>query len=265
MDTFLKIILKLPLLVISIVLLAAILLILFTTVVYMLGYIYDSLFGDWIIKLGHYVGNKCYKIKKVSIIQKIWNKMQPRELYLRYETPMISYCISYYAIFFLAFIIPITNKDIAFIIASLIYIILYFVGMYRKCGKNREYYTYILENNMSFLKLSFLPLGFLITIIGFFCTVLGMKISDFSSIYSMVQKIGIFITSLFSSTNEFMILPISIVIGVGVIVLLYIISVPVQLISYFIIMVINYFREYGKAYSNLIKNYFEIIIRLIGR
>ena len=109
---------------------------LMSTAVYTLGYIYDIIFGNWIIQLGHKIGKKYYKIKNVSIIRKIWSLMQPKECYLRYATPVISYCFSYMAVSLLKLFIPTRNANISYIEAALVYIILYFVGLKRKYGKN---------------------------------------------------------------------------------------------------------------------------------
>lgn len=60
----------------------------------------------------------------------------------------------------MALVLPNENgTDI--VVASALYLLLYFVGMARKCGRNEQYYEKILDNNIEFLKLSFLPLGLL--------------------------------------------------------------------------------------------------------
>ena len=84
---------------------------LMSTAVYTLGYIYDIIFGNWIIQLGHKIGKKYYKIKNVSIIRKIWSLMQPKECYLRYPTPVISFCFSYMAVSILKLFIPTRNAN----------------------------------------------------------------------------------------------------------------------------------------------------------
>lgn len=45
--------------------------------------------------------------------------------------------------------------------------------------------------------------------------------------------------------------------------LLYIISLPIQLISYFIILVIYYVREHGDSYFILLKKYTSIVKYLL--
>lgn len=63
------------------------------------------------------------------------------------------------------------ENGMGIIVASALYLLFYFVGMARKCGSDKTYYEKVLDNNMEFLKLSFLPLGFIITVLGFCFTV----------------------------------------------------------------------------------------------
>ena len=60
---FLKPLLKMPL---------TFLMIALTTSIYCVGYVYDAFLGDSFIRLGHFIGKKCPKIKKKDLIQQIW-------------------------------------------------------------------------------------------------------------------------------------------------------------------------------------------------
>lgn len=62
------------------------------SVVYIVGYVYDSIFGNSFISLGNFIGRKYPEIKNIQLVVKVWNKIQPKELYLRYETPLFTYC-----------------------------------------------------------------------------------------------------------------------------------------------------------------------------
>lgn len=42
-----------------------------TTSIYCVGYVYDAFLGDSFIRLGHFIGKKCPKIKKKDLIQQI--------------------------------------------------------------------------------------------------------------------------------------------------------------------------------------------------
>lgn len=262
MNTLLKLVETLLVAIPLFIFLSFILQVLFTSVGYLFGYLYDSIFGDWLIQFGHHFGKKCNGIKKIRFVKKIWAKMQPKNLYLRYETPFIAYCFSYMAIYLVSLIIPTKNDFVAFFCGMSIYIILYFFGMYRRCEKDSEYYTKVLKNNLSFLKLSFWPLGGLITIIGFMSTIFGKTINDFSSICDIIDNIISEVEPLFESQDLMMMGPIVLVSCAGMILLLYLISIPVQVISYFIILIINYVRENKRGYSKLVEIYWEIVKKL---
>ena len=65
--------------------------------------------------------------------------------------------------------------------------------MYRRYKEN-ERYDAVLENNLEFLKLSFVPLAFLITIVGFVVIVSGVDLQQvdweyFMPIISSVQHL----------------------------------------------------------------------------
>lgn len=241
---------------------------LMSTAVYTLGYIYDIIFGNWIIKLGHKIGKKYYKIKNVSIIRKIWSLMQPKECYLRYATPVISYCFSYMAVSLLKLFIPTRNANISYIEAALVYIILYFVGLKRKYGKNDKKIAEILENNLEFLKVSFWLLGAIITVISLAWTIMGESMDDILALYSIVDNYPTVLSNALESSNAFLQLPEILFSCLMIFILVYIFSVPIQFVSYFMIKLINYFRKYsigykkfGKIYLDLIKGIINFIIK----
>lgn len=238
--------------------------ILFTSVGYLLGYLYDCIFGNWLIKLGHYIGKKYNGIKKRKFIKNIWSKMQPRKLYLRYETPFISYCFSYMAIYLISLIIPTKNSLFAFFIGTVLYIFLYFIGMFRRCGKDSEYFNVVLENNISFLKLSFWPLGGLITIVGFLCTISSRSIAEIPMAPEIMENIISEVWQLYESQSQIMIVPLVFITCFVITLLLYVVSIPVQVISYFIILIITYFRKNNQGYYKLIEIYWKIIKKLLG-
>lgn len=177
MSELLEVLKDLMLLIMIIIILAGLLFVMLISAVYIFGYIYDSIFGNSIVMLGHLLGRKHPKIKNNTLVVKIWKIIQKKELYLRYETPLFTYCFSYIAIFMLSRILP-NKNDMSFIVASVLYLLFYFIGMARKCRSNEQYYNKVLNHNMEFLKLSFLPLGFIITVVGFCFTITGKKIQD---------------------------------------------------------------------------------------
>ena len=230
---------------------------LFISLVHFFPYAYDSVFGSLALRLGHWIGRKMPSVKKVTLVQRIWKTIQPKEFYTRYETPFFTFFPSYLAILALTEIIPNSfGNTINYIIASVIYLGCYFLGMKRKLHDSNEKYERALNNNLEFLKLSFLPITFVITVLGFVFTATNFHItnipftvdsalsllSDFfspiptaslstlSSIWEHLWRITLAATILF--------------------LLLYVISLPLQVLSYFLILVIQYARKHGHCYKH---------------
>lgn len=262
MEALLGLLIKLLSLIVIMIFLVGLLFVMLISVVYIVGYVYDSIFGNSFIRLGHFIGGKYSKIKNIPIVAKLWRKIQPKELYLRYETPLFAYCFSYMAISLLALILPDEN-GMGIIVASALYLLFYFVGMARKCGNNEQYYKKVLDNNMEFLKLSFLPLGFIITVLGFCFTITGMKVQELPLDFTIIESTYVSLMNHNDVTNTSMLFLKMIVSGGLILILFYIISLPVQVISYFVISVINYFRKHKAGYIELFKKYFGIIVYLL--
>lgn len=258
MGALIELLIKLASLIVIMIFLVGLLFIMLISVVYIVGYIYDSIFGNLFIYLGHFLSGKYPKIKNIQIVRKLWRKIQPKELYLRYETPLFTYCFSYTAISLLALVLP-NENGMGIIVASALYLLFYFVGMARKCGRNEQYYEKILDNNIEFLKLSFLPLGFIITILGFCFTITGMKVQELSIDFTIISNTYTSLMNYNDDTNTFMLFLKMIVSGGFILMLFYIISLPVQVISYFVISVINYFRKHKAGYIGLFKKYKSIV------
>ncbi len=189
-------------------------------------------------------------------------KIQSKELYLRYETPLFAYCFSYIAISVLTYILP-TENGMSIIVASVLYLFFYFVGMARKYGSAEQYYNKGLNNIMDFLKLSFLPLGFIITVMGFCFTITGMKIQYHPLNFTIIDNIFSGLINYNDETKILMLFLKILVSGGLLLILFYIISLPVQVVSDFVISVINYFRKYKVGYIGLFKKYRSIVIYLL--
>lgn len=231
------------------------------SVVYTMGYVYDSIFGNFFVLLGHFIGGKYSKIKNVSLVVKVWEKIQPKELYLRYETPLFTYCFSYTAISMLALILS-TYSYKSIFIASGSYIIFYFVGMARKCKGNKEYYKKVLKNNMDFLKLSFLPLGFIITVAGYYFTFTGTNVHEISFDFTFIINACNQLMNYDNKTNIFVFfLQMCTLIAITFI-FFYSLSLPIQAMSYLFISFINYFTKYKMGYKELFKKYHGMVVCL---
>ncbi len=261
MGVLLELIIKLVSLIVVMIFLVGLLFVILISVVYIAGYVYDSIFGNSFISLGNFIGRKYPKIKNSPFIVKAWKKIQPKDLYLRYETPLFTYCFSYTAISLLALMLPFDN-DMSIIVASVLYLLFYFAGMARKCGSNEQYYNKVLDDNIEFLKLSFLPLGFIITVMGFFFTITGLKVQEFHLNFKIIVNTYNSLMNNNDETNILMLL-LKMIASVGpIFVLFYIISLPVQVISYFVVSIINYYRKYKAGYIGLFKKYLGIVIWL---
>lgn len=259
MDVLFELLIKLMSLTVIMIFLIGLLFIMLISVVYIAGYVYDSIFGNLFISLGHFISGKYPKIKNISIVEKLWRKIQLKELYLRYETPLFTYCFSYTAISLLALVLPNENgTDI--VVASALYLLLYFVGMARKCGRNEQYYEKILDNNIEFLKLSFLPLGFIITVLGFCFTITGMKVQELPLDFAIIENTYTSLMNYNDETNTLMLFLKLLVSGGLILILFYVISLPIQVISYFVISVINYFRKHKAGYIGLYKKFIGIVV-----
>ena len=109
MSVLMELLVKLISLIVIMIYLVGLLFVMLISVVYIVGYVCDSIFGNSFISLGHFISGKYPKIKNISIVKKLWKKIQPKELYLRYETPLFTYCFSYTAISLLALVLPNEN------------------------------------------------------------------------------------------------------------------------------------------------------------
>ena len=97
---------------------------------------------------------------------------------------------------------------------------------------------------MNFLKLSFLPLGFVVTVLGFVFTVGGLQWKDFSPDLSAVlsQIVNWYVSMMEAETGNLWVLLLKLVLlGVTVIIMFFILNLPIQVMAYFFVMVIQYF------------------------
>lgn len=262
MSVLFELLLKLMSLLVIMIFSVGLLFVMLISIVYIVGYVYDSIFGNSIICLCRFLGRKYPKIKNIPLVVKVWERIQIKGLYLRYETPLFAYCFSYTAISMLALILP-NENGMSIIEASALYLLFYFVGMARKCGGNEQYYNKVLNNNMEFLKLSFLPLGFIITVMGFCFTITGMKVQELPLDFTITVNTYTSLMNCNDETNTLMLFLKMIVSGGLILILFYIISLPVQVVSYFVISVINYFRKHKAGYIGLFKKYLGIVIYLL--
>lgn len=245
------------LLVVSLVLVSAFLFMLVITMCYFIGFAYDFIFGNSIQRVLH--SNRICKtgIVNTGFYKRINEKTALREKYIRYETPLITFCLSPNCIIVLAGIIQLHNLVTTLIFSCFLYLAVYFVGMYRKYDGNRHKYAIVLRNNMESLKLSFIPITFLITVCGFVFTITGWKVGQDDLI-----NIGNNLITLYEagSSGDLQSLFLYLIKAIlPYLLLMYVLSLPIQVTAYYIISVIYYFKEYGEAYRSLLKRYINEI------
>lgn len=235
-----------------------------TTSIYCVGYVYDAFLGDSFIRLGHFIGKKYPNIKKRHLIQEIWSKIQPKDLYLRYETPLLTYDLCYTTIIVsgMAFV----NKGFWGMMAvDFLYVFIYLVGMIRKCGRREQYFEKILNHNKEFLTLSFLPLGFLATSLGAAISILefidptyDVKMMALTNLQRAGEEIlTLFLGSHTTANALAVLLEIALVI-ILFFIMCYVLSLPVQLIAYLGLSIINHFNKYKTGYKVLYGTYMKL-------
>lgn len=249
----------------------SILLLICTPMVFMVEYAVDAVLGNSYLRLGHKIIKKYPSIKSIKPFRIIWRRIQPKNMYIRYETPFVTYIFSYCAIsFFSVFFLKKVSHSI--IVSSIIYLTLYFVGMIRKFAGENDCLKNTLKRNLEFLKVSFLPFAFIITVFGFAFTVTGVKIQEIVDWENLLTKIGNEIVAFIGKTSnlynpifEVIVLLFKTIVVFGILfIVLYVISIPLQVVAYGIIMLIMYFIDNKSGYTRLwnkcllfTKNFFE--------
>ena len=192
-----------------------------------------------------------------------------------YKVPLITYFSSFTTIGFLvglitnihAGYISSTHQMNLFVIiisyfsSSIIYLLAFYFGMYRRFKidtNNIESKSIFLDNlsiHRQFLNLSFIPLTFVITLIGI---ISSLKIPINISIYdinSSLNYISNFMINYLDSSNFWIQLLGFILNLIILIILLYIFKIPLQLIALFINCVFKYFYEHGCYYKDIFQDF----------
>ena len=171
-----------------------------------------------------------------------------------YKVPLITY-FSFFSTIGLFVII------ISYFSSSIIYLLAFYFGMYRRFKidtNNIESKSIFLDNlsiHRQFLNLSFIPLTFVITLIGI---ISSLKIPINISIYdinSSLNYISNFMINYLDSSNFWIQLLGFILNLIILIILLYIFTIPLQLIALFINCVFKYFYEHGCYYKDIFQDF----------
>lgn len=197
------------------------------------------------------------------------------EHYKYYKVPLITYFSSFTIIGFLVGLTTSIHADyisnthqidlfvvvISYLSSSIVYLLAFYFGMYRrfKVDKNNIECKSIFLKNLSihrqFLNLSFIPLTFVITLIGVISSLnipINISIYDINSSLNYISNIMLN----YVDSNNFLVLLLGFILNLTILViLLYIFTIPLQLIALFINYVFKYFYEHGSYYKDLFQDF----------
>lgn len=219
-------------------------------------YVIDTLVGNWGHKIIQVAGN-VMKLQNRPCYRKLYKMLSPKEQYYRYETPLYTFILAYLGVC-TVYDIFLSSKDelLSIIVLSFIYLFCYLLGMYRKYGRNLTNYKRVLDMNMEYLQLFFIPFSFIVTIVGFILSLTDIyKFEyEYTSLMHLFENL-LSIKEIASGmyTLNFFILATDLFIWLA----LY--SLPLQLVAYFLLKIIDYFLKNGKPYVLYYKKVFEHI------
>lgn len=232
-------------------------LMLFTTMVYLPLYMMDVIVGRTLENKLNSIDEDKYSGNVLKILKRTKKIFGSQSCYLRYETPLIAYVFSFLAVVMIALISK-ASSAIGYLASYLAYLVFYFVGMIRRYASDDEKLGMVLENNKKFLKLSFLPLGFCLTIIGFIFGILGIDIRDLQQYIPYFTDYWARLVSVTQSNEIFNVAWMFI----ELLLIMYVFSLSMQVIAYFVVEQILYFREFKLPYKNYLARLTEIIVRV---
>ena len=90
-----------------------------------------------------------------------------------------------------------------------------------------------------------------------------MRVQDFPLDFVIIENTNTSLMNYNDETNALMLFLKLLVSGGLILILFYIIRLPIQVISYFVISVIDYWRKHKAGYIGLFKKYLGIIVYLL--
>lgn len=123
---------------------------------------------------------------------------------------------------------------------SIVYVFIFYLGMWRRIGHidKGEYFIETLSKHRKFLKLSFIPVSFVITVLGFISVFGDINIS-----FILVIK---YVFEVLEGVKQNLLLN-----GIILMIIVYIFSIPVQLMALFINNLFVYIYEEGYYYKQM--------------
>lgn len=150
---------------------------------------------------------------------------------------------------------------ISYLIIVILYVILFYLAMFRRFNvdnnkiKNKIVLLDILSLHRQFLNLSFIPITFVITIIGVASSLnkpISFHLLDINNFIDYLFQIALILN--YSDNILLMLLGI-IFHFITLFIVFYIFTIPLQLISLFINYVFKYFYEHGRYYKEIFNDF----------
>lgn len=172
----------------------------------------------------------------------------------RYGIPLYVHSSSGLVILILSSLLPF-GGFISMMIAYIIYAFVYCFGMYNRYYVDKEAYEKVLKVNKDFYSIYIMPASVFVAISGYLATITGVTIkegSSFVELFSLVQKL--------LNVNSGYEIPIFIILLPMLFFLfMYILSLPLQLLIYLSICLIDHTNKSVESYKKINKTIFKIL------
>jgi hypothetical protein len=195
------------------------------------------------------------------------NDTSSEKEYLRYFTPFYFFGFSFGGLYFICSLFENNMNQLeSYLLACIIYCFIYYLGMYRRLGimKDKQNYNKAISNNKEFFKYSFNPFSIILSILGIIVSLLSYtEVSNTMKINIDTIKHFLEITVFNFNIDSFSLLN-SIAMWGKIVVFIYLISFPLQIVAYFFLVSIEYIGNYGKPYFSVVKNIINILKKIDG-
>lgn len=172
----------------------------------------------------------------------------------RYGIPLYVHSSSGLVILILSSLLPF-GGFISIMIAYIIYVFVYFFGMYNRYYVDKEAYEKVLKVNKDFYSIYIMPASAFVAISGYLATITGVTIkegSSFVELFSLVQKL--------LNVNSGYEIPIFIILLPMLFFLfMYILSLPLQLLIYLSICLIDHMNKSNESYKKINETIFKFL------
>ncbi|QIL46193.1 hypothetical protein G7081_03450 [Vagococcus coleopterorum] len=146
------------------------------------------------------------------------------------------------------------SSEAILLMVMLLYVIVINLGMYFRLKNidDSNFLLSVLDNHHSFLKLSFIPASFLLTILGVITIFSDIKI-NFRDSFAIFDRFIFFTTPLNDIVN-----------WLKFIILIYIMAIPIQLMGLFMNNILIYYVKYAGPYKQILNNLYKSVAKFVG-